>query len=458
MKFNVNQLQKNLWTANPKGEQVVVLECADDKDEGYQIVQIIEEESRKKKLDLKDFAVLYRTNAQSRSIEDALRRSGIPYTIVGGTRFYERKEIKDVLAYLRLLVNPNDEESLLRVINYPARGIGETTLERLREFARQQNISLFNALGLVNQIRDIADRMKRGLNEFRSLILKYTNLRSQMSFSELTRSLVDELGILRMLKEEGTAESMARWENVQELLSAISEFAAEREDASLESFLEEVALVSDIDEWEGNRNVVTLMTLHSSKGLEFPVVIIAGVEEGLLPFYSMETSGADLEEERRLMYVGMTRAEKKLYLTCTKLRYRFGEPSFPMKSRFLTEIGTDGVMELESPSIRKSVRLSPPKTIETSLSHRRNNTHSRSQRKPREEEYFSDTLHDYESESQEVPDLKEIKAGVRVHHEIFGEGKVVQVSGRGDQKKATVHFDEYGVKNLVLKFAKLRVG
>lgn len=458
MKFNVNQLQKNLWTANPNGEQVVVLECADDKDEGYQIVQIIEEESRKKKLDLKDFAVLYRTNAQSRSIEDALRRSGIPYTIVGGTRFYERKEIKDVLAYLRLLVNPNDEESLLRVINYPARGIGETTLERLREFARQQNISLFNAVGLVHQIRDIADRMKRGLNEFRSLILKYTNLRSQMSFSELTRSLVDELGILRMLKEEGTAESMARWENVQELLSAISEFAAEREDASLESFLEEVALVADIDEWEGSRNAVTLMTLHSSKGLEFPVVIIAGVEEGLLPFYSMETSGADLEEERRLMYVGMTRAEKKLYLTCTKLRYRFGEPSFPMKSRFLTEMGTDGVTELESPSIRKSVRLSSSKTVETSLSHRRNNAHSRSQRKPREEEYFSDTLHDYESESQEMPDLKEIKAGVRVHHEIFGEGKVVQVSGRGDQKKATVHFDEYGVKNLVLKFAKLKVG
>jgi DNA helicase-2/ATP-dependent DNA helicase PcrA len=458
MKYNVNQIQKNLWTANPKGEPIVLRVCADDQDEGYQIVQIIEEETRKKKLDLKDFAVLYRTNAQSRSIEDALRRSGIPYTIVGGTRFYERKEIKDVLAYLRLLVNPHDEESLVRVINYPARGIGEMTLERLREFARQQNISLFNALGLVDQIRDIADRMKRGLHEFRSLILKYTGLRPKMSLSELTRSLVDELGILRMFKEQGTAESMARWENVQELLSAISEFSAERENASLEAFLEEVALVSDIDEWEGNRNVVTLMTLHASKGLEFPVVIIAGVEEGLLPFYSLETSGADLEEERRLMYVGMTRAEQKLYLTCTKLRYRFGEPSFPTQSRFLTEIGDDGVIEELSPSLRKSVRLSSRTSVATALNRRKNHSRGGAQPRTHEETYFSDALHDYESESQEVPESGEIKPGVRVHHEIFGEGRVVQVSGRGDQKKATVHFDEYGVKNLVLKFAKLKVG
>ncbi|MCI0706151.1 MAG: UvrD-helicase domain-containing protein [Ignavibacteriae bacterium] len=455
IKYNANQLEKDLWTENPKGEAVTLVECTDDKDEGYQIVHAIQEESLHKKLDLKDFAVLYRTNAQSRSVEDALRRGGIPYVIVGGIRFYERKEIKDVLAYLRLLANPNDEESLLRVINYPARGVGETTIERLREFARLQHISLYNALALVNQIKDIADRMKKGMTEFRALIEKYGKLRAQMSLSELARSLVDELGILRMYKEEATSESLARWENVQELLSAISEFSNDREGqsdeagragATLESFLEEVALVSDIDQWEGTRNVVTLMTLHASKGLEFPVVFVAGLEEGLLPFYSAEISGTDLEEERRLLYVGMTRAQQKLYLSHTKLRYRYGEPSFPMQSRFLTEIGTNGIKRRES--------LSPRRAVDTATIGLERSKRTRAkQRQTNGDGYFADDLHDYENESQEAV---VIKAGTRVQHEIFGEGKVVQVTGKGDARKATVHFDDYGVKNLILKFAKLK--
>ncbi len=449
IKYNVHQLEKNLWTQNPKGEAITLVECADDKDEGYQIVQSIQEESLHRKLDLKDFTVLYRTNAQSRSIEDALRRNGIPYVIVGGIRFYERREIKDVLAYLRLLVNPNDEESLLRVINYPSRGIGGTSVERLRGFARTQNLPLVGALQQVGQITDLGDRIKKSAGQFRSFILKYTSLRSQMSLGELTRSLVDELGILKMYKEEGTAESLARWENVQELLSAISEFAHDREDATLEMFLEEVALVSDIDQWDGTRNAVTLMTLHSSKGLEFPVVFIAGLEEGLLPFYSAEITGGDLEEERRLFYVGMTRAQKKLYFSSTKLRYRYGEPTFPIASRFLSEIGSEGIDRVESSSLRKSRSAS---LFSNGRSVLKGRDGGRKKTVP-EDQYFSDTLHDYADESQEVV---EIKAGLRVHHEIFGEGKVVQVSGRGEARKAIVHFDEYGVKNLVLKFARLR--
>jgi DNA helicase-2/ATP-dependent DNA helicase PcrA len=266
-----------------------------------------------------------------------------------------------------------------------------------------------------------------------------------MSFSELARSLVDELGILKVYKEEGTAESMARWENVQELLSAISEFTSDREDASLESFLEEVALVSDVDEWEETRNAVTLMTLHASKGLEFPVVFIAGVEEGLLPL-AMEMSDADVEEERRLMYVGMTRAQRKLYLTYARLRYRFGDPSFPIPSRFLTEIGTEGVRSVASSSVRR--------VAERMHGLGRNGWR---QGVPRQravaDEYFADELPPDDEERQEV---QEIKAGVRVHHEVFGAGKVMHVSGKGDARKATVHFDDYGVKNLVLKFAKLR--
>ena len=447
IKYNANQLEKDLWTENPKGDAITLVECADDREEGYLIVQSIQEESLHKKLDLKDFAVLYRTNAQSRTIEDALRRNGIPYVIVGGIRFYERKEIKDVLAYLRLLANPNDEESLLRVINYPARGVGETTIERLREFARLQNISLYYALALVNQIKDIADRMKKGMTDFRTLIQKYATLRPQMSLSELTRSLVDELGILRVYKEEGTPESLGRWENVQELLSAISEFSHEKEEATLESFLEEVALVSDIDQWEGTRNVVTLMTLHASKGLEFPVVFISGLEEGLLPFYSSEVSGHDLEEERRLLYVGMTRAQKNLYLSYTKLRYRYGEPSFPMQSRFLSEIGTEGVKRKESIPTRRVT------DVVTQSSNGSSRKARPKQRQTNGDGFYSDDLHDYENESQEPT---AIKAGTRVQHEVFGEGKVVQITGKGDQRKATVHFDEYGVKNLILKFAKLR--
>ncbi len=447
IKYNVRQLEKNLWTDNPPGEQVTLVECTDDKDEGYRIVQAIQEEGHQKKLDLKDFAILYRTNAQSRSLEDALRRHSIPYIIVGGIRFYERKEIKDVLAYVRLLANQSDEESILRVINYPTRGIGETTIERLRQYASQGGRSLISALAEADKIPDLSDRAKKSLGDFHHLLLKYTALKPKMSLSELVRSMVDDLGILRMFKDEGTAESLARWENVQELLSAISEFSNDREEATLESFLEEVALVSDIDSWEDSRNVVTLMTLHSSKGLEFPTVFITGLEEGLLPFYSAETSGADLEEERRLMYVGMTRAKQKLYMTYTKLRYRFGDPMFPSKSRFLSEIGSEGVQIVGSASVRNADDAT-------------RYTGSRNGRRKRpipeqnsEEHYFADDLHDYENE---MPEGIDIKAGARVHHELFGAGKVVEVSGRGEAKKAVVRFDEYGVKNLVLKFAKLR--
>jgi DNA helicase-2/ATP-dependent DNA helicase PcrA len=448
IKYNVRQLEKNLWTDNPLGEHVTLVECTDDKDEGYRIVQAIQEEGHQKKLDLKDFAILYRTNAQSRSLEDALRRHSIPYIIVGGIRFYERKEIKDILAYVRLLANQLDQESILRVINYPARGIGETTIERVRQYASQRDLPLISALAEPDKIPELSDRAKKSLGDFHRFLIKYIGLRAKMSLSELVRSMVDELGILRMFKDEGTAESLARWENVQELLSAISEFSNDRRDATLESFLEEVALVSDIDTWEDSRNVVTLMTLHSSKGLEFPTVFITGLEEGLLPFYSAETSGADLEEERRLMYVGMTRAKQKLYMTYTKLRYRFGDPMFPSKSRFLSEIGSEGVQLVGGISLRKAGEA-------TQYTAGRNGRRKRpiAEQHSAEERYFTDDLHDYENDPQESID---IKAGTRVQHELFGIGKVVEVSGRGEAKKAVVRFDDYGVKNLVLKFAKLR--
>ncbi len=447
IRYNQDRLKKNLWTDNPQGEPVTVLQCADEQDEGAQMLQAIQEEIPKRKIDLKNVAILYRTNSQSRAIEDVLRKNAIPYTIVGGTRFYERKEIKDVLAYLRLLTNQNDEESLLRIVNFPPRGIGDTSLEHLQTFAQKANLGLFHCLAQVNLIPELTDRARNSLAQFQHLIQKYQSLRHKISFSELSRTLVDELGILRIYKEEGTDESRNRWENVQELLSAISEFSAEREEATLESFLEEVSLVSDIDRWEDEKNCVTLMTLHASKGLEFPLVFVAGLEEGLLPFYSNQIEKQDLEEERRLFYVGITRAEKKLYLSFTKLRYRFGDVTYPSESRFLSEIGKDHIEVLISRGIQRSA--------ETALE-RYEKTVGRFTRKKavtREESYFTDALPDYESESQVAVELKK---GSIVRHELFGRGKILELNGKKGDQKAVVVFDEYGVKNLILKFANLR--
>ncbi|MBE0558622.1 MAG: ATP-binding domain-containing protein, partial [Proteobacteria bacterium] len=434
----------------PEGEMITRLACADDRDEGQHVVHSIGEEVRARGVDLKDIAVLYRTNAQSRALEDALRRSGIPYEIVGGVRFYERKEIKDVLAYLRLLVNEGDDESLLRVVNYPSRGLGEVSLDHLRTAAEKRGLSLCNALPLMEDHPSLTERARRGFAEFHALLEKYRSLRAGMSLSEMSRSLVDELGVLRHYKEEGTPESIARWENVQELLSAITEFADTRSDGTLESFLEEVALVADIDSWEESKNVVTLMTLHSSKGLEFPVVFITGLEEGLLPFYSSTLDRTALEEERRLAYVGMTRAKTKLYLTHAKLRYRFGEPSYQTQSQFLTEIVEDHVEVVESRTMFRRTgsdswgngraRSSSPRTASW-----------RAQAPA--DGFQADHLPDYESESQEVV---EIKRGSLVEHEVFGKGKVIEISGGGEMQKASVKFDSVGVKNLVLKFARLR--
>ncbi|HWP81220.1 MAG TPA: UvrD-helicase domain-containing protein [Bacteroidota bacterium] len=447
IKNNVEQIPKNLWTQNSEGDPIVLFECADDREEGLRITQFIQEEIHRNKRNLRDFAALYRTNSQSRSLEDAFRRAAIPYVIVGGIRFYERKEIKDVLAYLRLLVNPQDEESLLRVINYPVRGIGETTIQRLREFAVVKNLSLTQALAKIDEIPEIGERMRTGVKSFSNLITKYSALRQKMSLSELTRALVDELGILKEFKEEGTIEAMNRWENVQELLSAITEFSDERPEAGLEDFLQEVSLVSDIDTWEGSRNAVTLMTLHASKGLEFPVVFVAGLEEGLLPFYSNTIDRQDLEEERRLFYVGMTRAQVRLVLSYARVRYRFGDLTYTTASRFLSEIGPES---LEGHAAAREMPVAS-----RTFGHRngRGRTSNRNRSLADTESYFEDATPNYESEAQET---LEVKKGQLVLHETFGRGKVIEVRGKGDLRKATVQFDDYGLKNLILKFANLK--
>jgi DNA helicase-2/ATP-dependent DNA helicase PcrA len=455
IKNNRNQIHKTLWTSNPQGELITVIEAEDDKDEGMKIVTHIQEQCNHLKLDLKDFAVLYRTNAQSRSLEDGLRRNGIPYVIVGGVEFYKRKEIKDVLAYLRVIVNPKDEESLLRIINYPVRGIGEATIEKIVRQADSgpgDRVALFDALSDVNVVSTVSDRTKNSILQFVQLLRKYGELKSQMSASEVARALVDELGILKAYKEEATPEALGRWENVQELLSAITEFTAETPEATLEGFLEEVSLVSPMDEVVDQRNAITLMTLHSAKGLEFPVVFIAGLEEGLFPFYQLAPEPDELEEERRLFYVGITRAMKKLYLTHTRLRYRFGDVTYPVVSRFAEEI--EGSLLYHETSRRASFPSHHQRNHlgrETTITSPRHNSKGNGSSHT---EFLADREPDYENESQEVVTLH---VGAKVEHESFGIGKVLQLAGKGDSAKAVVLFESIGPKNLMLKYAKLRL-
>jgi DNA helicase-2/ATP-dependent DNA helicase PcrA len=455
IKNNRDQIRKNLWTENPQGEQITLLETEDEKEEGRQIAVAILHESSRLKLDLKDFAILYRTNAQSRSIEDALRRSGIPYTIVGGTEFYKRKEIKDILAYLKVIVNPRDNESLLRVINCPYRGIGETTVRKITALAEQENKTVYETLLGVDSLAGVNDRTKKHIAEFSELIGKYLELKDSMSASELARTLVDDLGILGDFKRDGTPEALSRWENVQELLSAVMEFSRDSGGA-LSDFLEEVSLISDIDTWEGDRNVVTLMTLHSAKGLEFPVVFITGLEEGLFPLYPSEIEHAELEEERRLFYVGVTRTMRKLFLSYVRSRVRYGDVIFPVRSRFVDEVPLELLSMVKKGAPRRE--RTQPRPEEGVPEFGSGFTRGRREKLPSLEMDFhqgnSDARDGFEGAAAERLSLT---VGCTVEHEMFGRGKVLGVSGRGDSAKAVVHFETAGRKHLMLKYANLRV-
>jgi DNA helicase-2/ATP-dependent DNA helicase PcrA len=445
IKRNKGQIPKTLWTQNGAGERILVLTSESDLAEGYAVVEKVEEESRRNKRDLKDFAVLYRTNAQSRTLEDALRRSGIPYVIVGGVAFYKRREIKDVLAYLRLLVNPRDEESLLRIINVPARSIGETSISRIRRYAERQGLTLFEALSAEGLQGEIGERQLGAVRGFHRMVAKYLALKPKVSPSELARALVDELGMLRVLKEENTPESLARRENVLELVSALTEFSESRPQSTLEEFLEEVSLVSDIDMADFGHNAVTLMTVHAAKGLEFPVVFITGLEEGLFPISSALESPEELEEERRLMYVAMTRAKARVILSHALTRYRFGEMTYSLRSRFLEEIEPaclDGAARPPSPRPRAAAGRAPGMPARPG------------RRQKPGGDFYADPLPDYENESQ---DLQDLRVGQQVHHAAFGPGRVIALDGKGEQARAIVDFEAVGRKHLMLKFAHLRI-
>lgn len=432
IRHNKEQIIKTLWTENNDGELLTLIRCADEKDEAFQIAKHIKKEVTKKKLSLNDFAVLYRTNAQSRAIEDIFRKERIPYIILGGIEFYKRKEVKDVVAYLRVISNQNDEESLLRIMNFPQRGIGSTTLKRMITFARKHELNLFETMARIFEVIDIKERIQKNVKQFRVLLDKYIGLKNKLSVGELSRALVDELGILRMFKEENTPESIARWDNINELLSSLSEFSNQNNQAKLEEYLEEVSLASDVDKYDENKNVVTLLTVHSAKGLEFPIVFISGCEEDIFPLSNKFSTDTRLEEERRLFYVAITRAKHKVFLSHARSRYRFGEVAYQSRSRFIDEVDPQTIAEVNGGIGRKNL--------------------NRKSKKEMYYEYFQTV--EYEDFNQ---DLKGLRPGSRVMHEKFGLGKVTQVTGNGDMVKATVIFEGNNLKQLMLRFAKLKV-
>jgi len=440
IKNNKRQIPKTLFTDNREGDKVTLSEVLSDRDESMQIVKWIMHEIQLRKLNFKDFVILYRTNAQSRVIEDGLRVSSIPYVIVGGVKFYARREIKDVLAYLKVLVNHRDDESMFRILKL-REGIGEQTIEKLKKMSKENARSICDTLIVMLDDRDGQQKrqtkIESELMKLAGLIKKYSEVKNEFSPGELARSIVDEIGIVRELRNEGTEESMDRMYNVQELLSGISEYTDKTENATLEGFLQEVSLVTDIDNYDDQKNAVTLMTTHSSKGLEYPVVFISGLEDGIFPLMSSTQSHEEMEEERRLFYVAITRAMEKLYMTYALQRYRFGSVSYQLMSRFLKEIDI-GKLQFN----KKSGMKTRAKTVQHEGSSIRY-------------EYYDDGKDDVLDEM--FREEGGIKKGSIVFHNNFGKGKVMDVTGRGETRKAQIHFDKVGVKNIILKYANLRL-
>ncbi len=438
VKNNLFRIGKNLWTAKETGDKIILYSAGDEVGEAKFIVEQIHEEMYNKKRSFNEMAILYRTNAQSRIIEDALRRNAISYTVVGGTKFYDRKEIKDLLAYLKLIVNPADNISLKRIINFPLRGIGETTVGKIEKFSEIENITLFAAMQRIEEIASISPAMKSRVVEFVQLIQKFIELRGELSAEELASTLASESGLIHHYKSEyDHYESETRIGNIKELFNSIKQFMDEHSkdevDANLATYLEEVSLLTDVDTWNSDTNSVTLMTLHAAKGLEFPVVFIAGMVNGLIPLERTMENVDELEEERRLLYVGMTRAQKNLYLSYANRLRRYGNPMEVSPSLFLREIPNELMIYKNGLQAAGKGRKKRGKNA----------------RRSAVKSYFSSL------ESQDTDDVF-YKVGQPVYHATFGKGKIVRLEGSGDSMKITVQFQENKlIKKLVKQYANL---
>lgn len=431
---NMKRKPKNLWTENQVGEKIQYFRADSEKGEALFVTGKIKELVEKKERKYSDFAILYRTNAQSRAMEEMFVKANIPYTIVGGTKFYDRKEIKDLLAYLRLVANPNDDISLMRVINVPKRGIGATSVDRIAQFALQHEMSMYDALGEVELIGLSGKAMKAG-REFYEMISGLNQMQEYLSVMELTEEVIKRTEYKEMLKAEKTLEAESRLENIEEFLSVTKNFEETSDDKTLIAFLTDLALVADIDQIdkeENDKDAVVLMTLHSAKGLEFPVVFLIGLEEGVFPHSRSLMEENEMEEERRLMYVGITRAEEELYITNAQMRTLFGRTNMNAASRFIDEIPDELIDHLNEKK-RK-------------MPFQENRSMSRPVQKP---------------VSRPIPNTtggENIgwKAGDKAVHKKWGVGTVVSVRGEGEHMELDIAFpNPVGIKRLLAKFAPI---
>lgn len=419
---NNSRAEKKLWTDNGEGDRVSLISCQDERDESWNVLKVIRKEAIDGDFGFDDLVILYRTNAQSRVIEDVLRREGVPYEIIGGVKFYARKEVKDVLAYLRLIINPTDGVSFDRIVNFPPRGIGKTSIEKIHDSAKEKNITYLEVLNNLDSLL-VGAKQKESLNQFNQLIHKFKSAYKNQNASTITRDLLLDIDLQSYYENQSTQEALDRWRNIEELVNSIIDFQDNKPESNLREFLEEVSLLTDIDRWNESDKAVTLMTIHSAKGLEFPIVLVAGLEEGLFPLGPQTYEMDEIEEERRLFYVAMTRAEKKVYLSYANTRRRFGGPPIPsIVSRFIKEIPENLIESNEK-------RNAPLYNREVS---------------------FGDS---YKVSS--VVQESSLEVGDIVSHKLFGRGKILAVEGDGDSAKITILFGGNMRKKLIAKYANL---
>ena len=449
IEYNQKRLKKNVWTNNESGEKISVNKLLTDGEEGRFVASSIFENKMQYQMQNSDFAILYRTNAQSRSFEDALRKKNIPYRVYGGLSFYQRKEIKDVLAYLRLLINNDDEQALKRIINFPARGIGLTTLNKISIEAKNNSVSDYTYLKDYSKSSTILNNStKNKLLDFVVMIESIKTKLESLDVFDITKEVLKQSGLYNLYKNDESMEGINRIQNIEELLNGIKDFVEnnDKNQVSVSTFLQDVALATDQDNESNDNNKVSLMTIHLAKGLEFPFVYIVGLEENLFPSAMNLNSRSELEEERRLFYVALTRAEKKIYLSYVLSRYRWGKPVDSEKSRFIDEINEEF---LQNNIIQNSI------TRNFSNNDKYNNVGIR-YKKPKKRPPSNFVKIKSSSVKSNLFDSKLVVGNI-VMHERFGKGRVISIEGIGGDRKAEIKFEKNGIKKLLLRFSKLEI-
>ena len=468
IKNNENKYDKKLWTENEEGKLPCIYKAEDEYDEASYIVKQINMLKMEEYLKLSDFVILYRMNSQSRAVEDIFRRENIPYKIIGGLKFYERKEIKDIIAYLRLIFNTSDNLSLKRIINEPKRGIGKTSLDNIQDISDKTGKSMYEIIKYAEQYE--LNRVKENSIQFVEVIEELRKQVNQIPISELIKLTLNKTGYVKALENENTIEAESRIQNLEEFLTVAIEFEEQMAENTLAEFLESISLTSDIDNMEESEDTVTLMTLHSAKGLEFPVVFLVGMEEGIFPGYKSIEEIKELEEERRLFYVGITRAMQYLYLTCAKRRTIFGSTSYNQMSRFLKEIPKDlldGYEEIDNEDNNSFKDSNYGWEYGTNYAgkvktYKFDNVEKIPEVKEkvgafqfRTAESFLNSLNKKASDRQ--VDITKYKEGQRIYHKKFGEGTINKIEQEGEDYKLDIQFDKVGHKRLMAKFAELEI-